>query len=87
MQDINRYTSAVAASIEQQEAATGEISHNVASAAAGTKAVVAVLHEVAGGATQTRSSAETVLASSEAVEKATDNLRTEVEGFLSKVAV
>ena len=87
MQDINRYTSAVAASIEQQEAATGEISHNVASAAAGTKAVVAVLHEVAGGATQTRCSAETVLASSEAVEKATDNLRTEVEGFLSKVAV
>jgi PAS domain S-box-containing protein len=87
MQDINRYTTAVAASIEQQEAATGEISHNVASAAAGTKTVVAVLHELAGGATQTRCSAETVLASSEAVERATDNLRTEVEGFLSKVAV
>jgi methyl-accepting chemotaxis protein len=87
MQEINRYTSAVAASVEQQEAATGEISHNVAGAAAGTKSVVAVLNEVAGGATKTRSSAETVLASSEAVEKATDNLRTEVEGFLTKVAV
>ncbi|HET7675560.1 MAG TPA: PAS-domain containing protein, partial [Gammaproteobacteria bacterium] len=31
MQEINQYTSAVAASVEQQNAATGEISHNVAS--------------------------------------------------------
>jgi methyl-accepting chemotaxis protein len=87
MQDINRYTSAVSASIEQQEAATGEISHNVASAAAGAKAIVAVLHEVAGGATQTRTSAQTVLTASEAVETATGNLRAEFEGFLKKVAV
>jgi len=86
MQDINRYTSAVAASIEQQEAATGEISHNVASAAAGSKAIVAVLDEVAGGATQTKVSAQTVLAAAEAVEQATGKLRSEVEGFLGKVA-
>ena len=33
MQEINQYTSAVAASVEQQNSATGEISHNVASAA------------------------------------------------------
>ena len=33
MQEINQYTAAVAASVEQQNAATGEISHNVASAA------------------------------------------------------
>jgi PAS domain S-box-containing protein len=87
MQEINRYTSAVAASVEQQEAATGEISHNVASAAAGAKAIVVVLDEVAGGATQTKTAAQTVLAASEAVEQATGNLRSEVAGFLSKVAV
>jgi hypothetical protein len=33
MQDISTYTGAVAVSVEQQELATGEISHNVASAA------------------------------------------------------
>jgi hypothetical protein len=36
--------------------------------------------------TQTRSSAETVLAASEEVENATVMLRAEVEGFLSTVA-
>ena len=48
---------------------------------------VSVLGEVAGAATETRGSAETVLAASEAVEAAAAELRTEVEGFLQKVAV
>jgi methyl-accepting chemotaxis protein len=87
MTEINEYTSAVAASVEQQNAATGEISHNVASAAQGTSHVVAVLNEVAGAATETRSSAEIVLGASETVENAVSNLRSEVETFLAKVAV
>jgi methyl-accepting chemotaxis protein/PAS domain-containing protein len=86
MQDINRYTSAVANSVEKQEAATGRISHNVASAALGAKAIVATLGEVAGTVTQTRSSAETMLAASEEVEAATAKLRHEVEEFLGTVA-
>jgi hypothetical protein len=48
--------------------------------------VVAALGDVATGVTQTRSSAQTVLAASEEVEKATVKLRAEVEGFLSTVA-
>ena len=40
MQEISSYTSAVAASVEQQNAATGEISQNVAGAAQGTGTVV-----------------------------------------------
>jgi PAS domain S-box-containing protein len=87
MREINTYASAVAASVEQQNAATGEISHNVASAARGTNMVVTVLGEVAGAATATRASAETVFAASQSVESAVANLRTEVEGFLGKVAV
>ena len=75
------HTSEVVGAIEQQEMATGEISHNVAGAAAGSKAVVAALGEVAGGITQTRSSAQTVLAASEEVENATVTLRAEVEAF------
>ena len=48
MREINQFTAAVAASVQQQNAATGEISQNVASAAHGTKEIVAVLGEVAG---------------------------------------
>jgi methyl-accepting chemotaxis protein len=87
MQEINVHTAAVAASVQQQNAATGEISDNVTSAAQGTKEIVAALSEVAGAATETRGSAETVLSASEAVETAAANLRQEVEGFLQKVAV
>jgi len=87
IEEINNYTSAVAASVQQQSAATGEISQNVASAADGAKLIVTVLSEVAGAATETQQSAQTVLTASESVEKATANLRSEVESFLTKVAV
>ncbi|HYC17480.1 MAG TPA: PAS-domain containing protein [Pseudolabrys sp.] len=87
MREINENTSAVAASVEQQNAATSEISRNVASAAEGTGHVVSVLGDVAGAATQTRSSAEVVRDASQAVEHAVADLRLEVEDFLSKVAV
>jgi methyl-accepting chemotaxis protein len=87
MQEINQFTSAVAAAVEQQNAATGEISHNVAGAAKGTGHVVEVLGEVAGAATETRASAGVVRDASETVESAVSNLRLEVEDFLTKVAV
>jgi methyl-accepting chemotaxis protein len=85
MREINRYTSAVAASVEQQSAATGQISRNVASAAQGTGVVTTVLAKVSDAATNTRSSARTVLDGSHAVETAVTELRGEVETFLSKV--
>jgi methyl-accepting chemotaxis protein len=87
MQEIDEYTAAVAASVQQQSAATSEISQNVTSAADGAKLIVTVLSEVAGATTETQESAQTVLAASESVEKAAANLRSEVEGFLTKVAV
>src|SRR5207244_3513698 len=55
-------------------------------AAQGTHTVVAALDDVAGAATATRSSAETVLSASRSVESAVANLRAEVEAFLGKVA-
>ena len=87
MLEIDRYASAVAAAITQQNAATSEISHNVASAARGTQDFVSVLDQVASAATATRQSAHTVLGASEAVGQAVSNLRSEVESFLRKVAV
>jgi methyl-accepting chemotaxis protein len=86
MNEINEYTTAVAASVEEQNAATGEISHNVASAAQGTNQVVAVLDEVVGAAAETRSSAEVVRDASQSAEAAVAKLRFEVEDFLAKVA-
>jgi methyl-accepting chemotaxis protein len=87
MQEINNYTSSVAVSMQQQSAATSEISQNVTSAAGGAKLIVTILSEVAGATTETQESAQTVLAASESVEKAAANLRSEVEGFLTKVAI
>ena len=87
MQEIGRYTSAVAASVEQQNAATGYISSNVNTAAQATQAVSSVLGDVAGAATQVRVSAQTMLDTSQAVQQAASNLRNQVDTFLTKVAV
>jgi PAS domain S-box-containing protein len=87
MQEIDRHAAAVAASVEQQSAATSEISRSVSNAAQGAGDVVNVLGQLAGAATATRKSAESVLGASEAVGHAVSNLREEVESFLAKVAV
>jgi methyl-accepting chemotaxis protein len=84
--DISTYTAAVAGSIEEQGAATVNISNNVANAAQETSKIVAVLGEVADAAIATRASAEIVLSASESVEGAVDNLRREIETFLGNVA-
>jgi methyl-accepting chemotaxis protein len=86
MQEIDSCATAVSSAVEEQSAATGEISQNVASAADGAKTVVSVLTEVAGAATDTRQSAESVLSASQAVEAAAAELRREGEGFLANVA-
>ena len=78
---------AIATSVEQQNAATGEISDNVAAAASGTKSVVGVLQRVSSAIADMHKAADTVLAASQAVEKAADSLRGSVDGFLHKVAV
>ncbi|MGH6738903.1 MAG: methyl-accepting chemotaxis protein, partial [Bradyrhizobium sp.] len=87
MREISTYTSAVASSVEQQNAATGEISRNVAGAAQGTHLVATTMGDVAGAATATRSSAEIVLSASRSVESAVARLRLEVGSFLGQVAV
>ena len=87
MQDIDRHASAVAASVEQQSSATSEISRSVSNAAQGTGNIVSVLNQLSGAAAETRKSAESVLQVSESVGAAVSNLRSEVEGFLRKVAV
>jgi methyl-accepting chemotaxis protein len=86
MREIEHCSSSVAASIEEQSAATGQISENVSNAAKGTDVVVSVLGELAGAANETRGSAFTLLESSQAVESAVATLRGEIQNFLEKVA-
>jgi methyl-accepting chemotaxis protein len=87
MEDVRQFTAAIATSVEQQHSATSDISDNVAAAASGTKSVVAALQRVSGAIADMRSSADTVLATAAAVEKAADSLRGSVDSFLRKVAV
>jgi len=87
MREIDGYTSAVALSLQQQDSATDEISHNVASAAHGAKGMVTVLDEVTRGVGDTRNAASKVLEASETVEVAATGLQRRIEGFLGRVAV
>jgi methyl-accepting chemotaxis protein len=87
MQEIERCTSTVAASLQEQNAATDEISRNVASAAEGAKVVVSVLDQVAGAVSQTRRYADTVLKASEAVAAGATKLQDNVDSFLHRVAI
>jgi methyl-accepting chemotaxis protein len=87
VQEIDRYTSAVATAVGQQNVATGEISRNVEDAAEQTKMASAIFDKVVGAISETDNSADRVLKASQAVETAAMNLRVKVEDFLQKVAV
>jgi methyl-accepting chemotaxis protein len=87
MQEIDCSTSAVAASLQEQNAATGKISHNVTCAAAGAKVVVSMLDQVAGAVRQTQNHADTVLKASETVATAAAKLQGNVDTFLHRVAI
>jgi methyl-accepting chemotaxis protein len=86
MKEINNHTSSIAASVGQQNAATGAISESVAIAANGTKAVSSILEKVTQAVGKASGSAGTVLTASQNVEHATTDLKTRVEEFLHSVA-
>jgi methyl-accepting chemotaxis protein len=86
MHEIQHYASGVAASIEQQNAATSNISSNVATAAQAARTMAEALSDVAGAATKTQNSAEIVLDTSQSVEAAVADLRRHIEAFLGGVA-
>jgi methyl-accepting chemotaxis protein len=86
MQEIDRFTSRVAASLQEQNVATGEISDHVASAAKGAQVVVSELDQVAGAVSQTRDYVDTMLRGSETVATAAAKLQENVDYFLDRVA-
>jgi methyl-accepting chemotaxis protein len=86
MTEVNSYTSAIASAVEQQGAATAEISQNVQRAAEGTGAVSSSMTQLSQAVDQTSSSADMVLSASGELTEKTDELKGEVERFLSEVA-
>lgn len=86
MRDVQTYTSAIAAAVEQQGSATAEISRNIAEAASGTGQVAEAMVSMSQAVDETTQSAGEVQAASGEVTQRTQSMRTLVDDFLTKVA-
>jgi methyl-accepting chemotaxis protein len=75
----------IAATVEEQGAATAEIARNVSEAAKGTAEVAEKITQVNHGASATGSASAQVLASARLLSKESGSLKTEVENFLTTV--
>jgi methyl-accepting chemotaxis protein len=77
--------SAITIAVEQQGAATQEISRNVQQAAMGTAEVAANITDVSRGASETGSASSEVLGSAQSLARDSGRLRAEVEKFVNTV--
>jgi len=83
--EINEITTAIAAAVEQQGAATREIARNIQHAAAGTSEVSSNIVGVSQASANAGAEAGQVLAASGALRRETEVLRAEIDGFLSNI--
>ncbi|WCL55076.1 methyl-accepting chemotaxis protein [Gimibacter soli] len=77
--------SAVAAAVEEQQAATQEIARSVQDAAQGTNEVSANISGVAAGSERTQESASTVAGAATELASSTALLKQEIEAFLTRI--
>jgi len=82
---INEVTTAIAAAVEQQGAATREIARNIQHAAGGTSEVSSNIVGVSCASTEAGSAASEVLNASGALRRETDVLRAEIDAFLENI--
>jgi methyl-accepting chemotaxis protein len=82
---ISDIAATIAATVEQQGAATGEIARNVGQAAKGTAQVAENIIEVNRGASATGSASSQVLSSAQSLSKESNHLKLEVDKFLDTV--
>jgi methyl-accepting chemotaxis protein len=82
---ISEISSAIAAAVEGQGAATQEIARNVQRAAQGTVQVAANITDVSRGASQTGTASAQVHAETQSLSRESDQLKLEVEKFLTTV--
>jgi methyl-accepting chemotaxis protein len=83
--EINDVTTAIAAAVEEQGAATREIARNIQHAAGGTSEVSSNIVGVSGASTEAGAAASEVLSASSALRREADVLRAEIDAFLSNI--
>jgi methyl-accepting chemotaxis protein len=83
--EINEVTTAIAAAVEEQGAATREIARNIQHAAGGTSEVSSNIVGVSTASAQAGSAAGEVLSASGALRREADVLRAEIDAFLSNI--
>jgi methyl-accepting chemotaxis protein len=82
---MSQISTMIAAAMEEQGAATAEISRNVQEAAQGTELVTGTITEVRQGAGETGAAASQVLSAARELARHSESLGQEVEAFLSGV--
>ena len=82
---ISEIATTIASAVEEQGAATQEITRNIQQAAAGTVQVTGSISEVSEGAAQTGTASAAVLASAKLLSGESGRLKTEVDKFLATV--
>jgi methyl-accepting chemotaxis protein len=83
--EINEVTTAIAAAVEEQGAATREIARNIQHAAGGTSEVSTNIVGVSSASAQAGTAAGEVLTASSALRREADVLREEIDAFLSNI--
>jgi len=84
--DVKSFTAAILTAVEQQSAATQEISRNVLDASAGTQSAAQAMQAVTQDVAATDTSSRQMLASSQGTANDIDRLRNQIDDFLAKVA-
>jgi methyl-accepting chemotaxis protein len=83
IEQISQVSATIASAVQEQSAATGEISNNVQQAAQGTDEISRNIAGVAEAANQTREASSTVLTVADHLAKQAENLRAEVDKFIT----
>lgn len=83
--EINDVTTAIAAAVEEQGAATREIARNISHAAGGTSEVSSNIVGVSNASTEAGTAAGEVLTASGALRRDADVLRAEIDAFLENI--
>ncbi|MCP3475248.1 methyl-accepting chemotaxis protein [Bradyrhizobium sp. CCGUVB1N3] len=83
--EINDVTTAIAAAVEEQGAATREIARNIQHAAGGTSEVSSNIVGVSTASAEAGAAATEVLGASDALRREADVLRGEIDAFLSNI--
>ena len=85
IEQLHATATAIAAAVEEQQAATQEIARNVQQASRGTQQVTTNINDVKAAASQTGAAASQVLGAAQELARHSADLRKEVQSFLADV--